>query len=226
MTSFTRLELLVDGTGTITCTINSLIIAGWSGRDRAAVEAYVASRAPRAFKAPSRIPSYYRAAPALLTQAPCIDVLGSQTSGEAEVVLVSTDAGVLVGIGSDHTDREAAPQSVSRAKQLCAKPIGSRFWRYENVVPHWDQLELTGDVEEDGNTVCYQSGHLDAIMHPREMLADLPGGLPPGTVLYCGTLPVIGTIRPAASFRIRLRDPILGGSLTHHYETRVLPVVD
>jgi hypothetical protein len=207
-----------------------LVIAGWSGRDRGSVEAYVAELVGRGFRAPSSIPSFYRAAPALATQSGCIDVLGSRTSGEVEVVLVGTADGILVALGSDHTDRETAPQSVAHAKQLCAKPVARQAWRYEDVLGHWDRLELHAWIDDDtARGVAYQSGDLSAIMGSDDLAAELGGALDevltPGMVLFCGTLPVIGAIRPAALFRMELRDPVCGRAISHAYSINVLPVV-
>jgi hypothetical protein len=43
--------------------------------------------------------------------------------------------------------------------------------------------------------------------------------------MTCGTLGAIGGIRPSASFRMELSDPLLGRSITHAYQCVVLPVI-
>ena len=103
--------------------IDDLVIAGWTGRDREAMEAHIAELEKLGVARPASMPTYYRVAASLLTTAPAIDVAGQATSGEVEAVLVSLDDGLWVGLGSDHTDREAEAQNVTLSKQFCAKSI-------------------------------------------------------------------------------------------------------
>jgi hypothetical protein len=56
----------------------------------------------------------------------------------------------------------------------------------------------------------------------------VPGGsaaLPPGTLMFCGTLNSIGGVRPGTRFEMELDDPVLGRKLTHAYDIEALPVV-
>src|ERR1700759_5501 len=86
--------------------LNRLTIAGWAGRDQAAIEHHIAELAELGVRRPSTTPCFYRLGAELLTQADTVNVVGGKSSGEAECVLVQTEAGLLVTIGSDHTDRE------------------------------------------------------------------------------------------------------------------------
>ena len=54
---------------------------------------------------------------------------------------------------------------------------------------------------------------------------DLPGRLLAGSLMFCGTLGAIGGVRPAAAFKMELRDPADGSSLTHSYTVETLPAV-
>ena len=223
------LEFRLPAGERLSCGASELVIAGWSGRDRAGVERYIAGLIERGFQAPLSIPAFYRASASLVTQAQSIQVLGGQTSGEAEVVLVGTAAGVLVTVGSDHTDREAAPRSVAHAKQLCAKPLARTAWRLADVAGHWDALALRAEIfGEDECSVTYQQGSLSEILPYQELLAALNGSedtVHEGQVIFCGTLPVAGGIRPARQFRMELADPLTGLRLSHDYTVQVLPVV-
>ena len=53
-----------------------------------------------------------------------------------------------VGTGSDHTDREVEKYGVTVSKQMCEKPVASRFWAFDEVAPHWDRLMLRAHVVE------------------------------------------------------------------------------
>ncbi len=204
--------------------IDTLIIAGWAGRDGAAVAHHIAELEAIGVAPPSRTPLFYRAGAGLLTTAPRIQVVGGGTSGEAEAVLVATEDGLFVGLGSDHTDREAEAMSVALSKQLCPKPVADELWRYEDIAERWDALVLRSWAVIDGARQPYQEGPLAGLL-PAQALMDAAGGLAPGTALFCGTLPVQGGIRPAERFEMELEDPVRGRSIRHAYDVESLPAV-
>ncbi|MFP3248069.1 MAG: DUF2848 family protein, partial [Paraburkholderia sp.] len=76
-----------------TVEVNRLTIAGWAGRDRAAIEHHIAELAELGVKRPSTTPCFYGLGAEVLTQAGQIDVIGNHSSGEAECVLVQSAAG-------------------------------------------------------------------------------------------------------------------------------------
>lgn len=215
------------GTSRIAVEIEKLVIAGWTARDQAAVQHHIEELAAIGVPPPSSVPVYYRAAAANLTQATHLQVLGPDTSGEVEPVLLSLSDGLWLGVGSDHTDRKAEAVGIALSKQLCPKPIGTELWPLSEVEDHWDQLELIATATMDGREVVYQQGKLVAMRTPRDLLSRNPDGssLLPGSVMFCGTLAAIGGIRPATRFAMELRDPVLGRSLHHAYAIEVLPVV-
>jgi 2-keto-4-pentenoate hydratase/2-oxohepta-3-ene-1,7-dioic acid hydratase in catechol pathway len=201
-----------------TLAVADLVIAGWTGRDAAAVEAHIAELEALGIQRPPSTPVFYRAASRRLTVADTIEVIGSASGGEAECVLFAAVDELLAGIGSDHTDRAAEVHGITLSKQMCDKPIGPMFWRFEDIEPHWDALQLRSWT--DG--VAYQDGTLAAMRHPRDLIAQ-HGGLQPGTLMFCGTLPAIGGVRPTGKFRMELHDPVRNRTLCHEYATRVLP---
>ena len=106
-----------DGARDIEVPVSVIVIAGWSGRDRAAVQEHIDELAEIGVAPPSQTPLYYRVGASLATQAGRIQVLGEGSSGEAEAVLVgSAEHGMLVAVGSDHTDRDFEAQSVAVSK--------------------------------------------------------------------------------------------------------------
>ena len=66
----------------------ALVVIGYAGRDRAAVEAHIDELAELGVPRPASIPLFMVFPPGLITQTPSITVAGSQTSGEAEIVVV------------------------------------------------------------------------------------------------------------------------------------------
>ena len=214
--------------------IDSLVIAGWVGRDAAATEHHIEELAALGVARPSTVPLYYRVSAALLSQAPTIQVLGPDSSGEAEVFVFNADGEMWVSLVSDHTDRKLEAQGVAVSKQVCAKPVATQAWRYADVAPYWDELVLrsTIDGHDGGTRVLYQEGSLAALRPPPELIAGYARGtrseanrLPQGTAMSCGTLSAIGGVRPSASFAMELFDPRRGCSLAHRYLIDVLPVV-
>jgi hypothetical protein len=204
-----------------------LVIAGWTGRDRAAIDHHIEELGKLGVPAPSRVPLFYRLAVTQLTQSPHLQVLGSDTSGEVEPVVVSLADGLWIGLGSDHTDRKAEAIGVALSKQLCPKAIGRQLWRFDEVAPHWDRLVLRAWATIDGARLLYQEGAVAAIRPPQELISLHGGhaGLAAGTVMFCGTLGAIGGVRPGSRFEMELEDPVLGRRLAHAYEVESLPVV-
>jgi len=206
--------------------VHTLFIAGWAGRNAASVEAHVRELEAQGIARPPRTPMFYRLAPSLLTLANRMDVSGATTSGEVECLLVSRADGRWVGLGSDHTDRALERTSVAKSKQVCAKPVAATLWRYSDVAPHWDQLELRSWIEVDGELQPYQQGTTAAMLHPDALLEDFAlrgGSFGAGSVMFCGTLASVQAIRPSPRFEMELRDPVLGRAIRHAYTTHVLP---
>lgn len=214
--------------GEIDLEIRELIVAGWAGREQAAIDEHIEELKAIGVKPPSATPLFYRVAANQLTTAPDVQVLGGQTSGEVEVLLIGSDQGTLVGIGSDHTDREAEAWSVAHSKQVCVKPVGTRLWHLDQVIEHWDKLQMASYATINGEEVLYQEGPVTGLLHPAELLRRFgleKPELAPGQAMLCGTLPVIGELRPADAFRVVLRDPVTGLELQHRYAIQPLPVI-
>ena len=172
---------------------------------------------------PTTTPYFYRVAANLLTTDDTIQVVGEHTSGEAEFVILSLDDGLWVGTGSDHTDRQLESASVTLAKQACSKPISPNLWRYTDVAEHWDDLVLRAYILEESKRVLYQEGSVTALRTPEDLIARYTDArLPPGTVLFGGTLTVLGSVRPSARFECELEDPVLNRKITHGYTIQTL----
>ena len=204
--------------------VKELVIAGWTGRDVAALEKHILELEAIGVKRPKTTPIFYRVAASLLTSSDSIEVLGDQSSGEAECVVYSVDGGLFVGVGSDHTDRKAEAVGVSLSKQMCAKPVSREVWRLDDVAAHWDTLVLRSYAGVGGERRLYQEGSVKAMRPPTELFRLYGGGgLAAGTAMFCGTLAVHGAIAPSDLFEIELEDPVLGRKITHSYRIRTLP---
>jgi hypothetical protein len=216
------------GVEKVAVNINDLVIAGWTGRDVAAPNHHIEELKAIGGQPPSKVPLYYRVAAQMLTQADRIQVLGDDTSGEVEPVLVGTADRLWVTVGADHTDRKLESYGVAVSKQVCPKVIGRTAWRFEEVEPHWDKLVLRSFITEGGKKVLYQEGPLARIRPPRELVAGWREGdkrLPAGTAMFCGTLPALGAIRSSSRFEMEIEDPVLARKLVHAYDVEALPLI-
>ncbi len=203
--------------------IETLIIAGWTGRDRDAIETHIRELEALGVARPKTTPIFYRVAASLLTTAETIEVSGPHSSGEIEFVIHRLEDGLWVGVGSDHTDRKAETINVSLSKQMCAKPVSAEVWRYDDVRPHWDQLRLRSHAWIGGEKHLYQDGAVAAMRDPDDLMRRY-GSFAAGMTMFCGTLAVKGGIRPAEAFEMELEDPVLQRSIRHRYRIATLPV--
>jgi hypothetical protein len=226
----TTLRFKISGAGSqrsLDVPVDSLVIAGWTGRNAAAMEAHIAELEKLGVPRPKSTPIFYRGSAALLTQAPDIQVVGNTSSGEVEPVIFSTAEGLYLGVGSDHTDRQVETSGITISKQMCAKPVAQSLWRFDEVAEHWDDLLVRSWVTRAGERTLYQEGELVRMRRPLDLVR-LYGGesyrLPAGTVMFCGTLPVHGEIAPAELFEMEIEDPVLDRRIRHMYRPAELPI--
>lgn len=208
--------------------IDNLVVAGWTGRDDDAVAHHIGELEAIGVPRPSTVPLFYRVGSNQLSQADTVQVVGDRTSGEAEPLIFVHASEFFVSLASDHTDRTLEAHSVALSKQVCPKPVARSAWRLADVHGHWDELVLRAWIEDEGEFRLYQEGTLAALRDPADLLAHYGAGHPPpadGFAMSCGTLSVIGRIRPSASFRMELSDPRLGRSIAHAYRCVALPVI-
>lgn len=208
-------------------TIHQTVIAGWTGRDKAAMEHHIHELETIGVKRPSKTPLFYRVSTHRLTTSSTLEVLGADSSGEVEFVLVHSVGRLWVGVGSDHTDRKVESVSIPVAKQLCDKPVASALWPFESVVDHWDALVLRSWIHENGNRVLYQEGTTASMLRPEILLKEFAGGkLADGTLMFGGTLAAEGGIRSTTRFEFELVDERNGRRISHAYDVVTLPIVE
>lgn len=219
---------LSAGVSELNLRVHDLIIAGWTGRDQAALDAHIRELAAVGVAAPSRTPIFYRVSESLLTTADAIQVLGTDSTGEVEFVLIQDSERLLVGLGSDQTDRKAEAIGVALSKQMCAKVLAAEVWEFSTVEPHWDSLILRSYAVSEGKRVIYQEGSVAKTLSPQKLIELYTGmsGRPfgSGTAMFSGTLPVIGELRWSSEFTMELADPVLKRTISHRYAIRPLPV--
>lgn len=208
----------------IDCSIENVVVAGWTGRNRDAVDHHIHELSQLGIAPPSQVPLYYKVSDALLTQNNHIQVLGSGSSGEVEPLLVRQQDQWYLGLASDHTDRELEAHSVAASKQACLKPVASELWRFDSVKNHLDDITLRCTIIENDESVVYQEGSLSNILPLQQLIKE--SELPSHAAMLCGTLGAIGSVRPALQYQMMIEDPILKRSISLNYTVTELPVIN
>jgi len=203
--------------------INSVVVAGWTGRNMNAVQHHIDELAALGIASPSHVPLYYRVANTLLTQNSKIEVLGDGTSGEVEPLLIQSGRQVYFGLASDHTDRDLEVHSVAASKQACAKPVANELWDFDTIKDHLEDITLRCWIQENGHEILYQQGSLKSIRPLAELCEG--AGFADGTAMLCGTFAAIGGVRPAGTYRMEASDPTNGKTLSLAYGVSQLPII-
>lgn len=198
------------------------IIAGFTGRDRDAVEEHLVELEAQGIPRPSSVPVLYEVEPDRITQAGRIAVGASNTSGEVEPVLVCTEDGWLVTLGSDHTDRDLERVDITLSKNVCSKPVASDALPYETVRDRWSSLHLRSWVGRGPTSRLYQDGPLSYITPPDDLLRFVEaeiGPLEPGTFVFLGTVPLHdGGFVADDRYVLEMADPHGDLTLSHQYD--------
>lgn len=216
------MKFIVNGTSK-EFNVDTLIVAGWTGRNQEAVQEHIDELAELGVAPPSTVPLFYKVSQQMLTQQKRIQVLSEGTSGEIEPIIVRADGEFWFGIASDHTDRDLEAFSVAHSKQVCPKPVCNELWPLSDIEDHLEQIQLTSWLDEGDGWVRYQQGTLAQIRPIRELIELVE--LPANSAMLCGTFAAIGGVRRTAKFRMEAFDPVLQRSLTAEYVTSELDVI-
>jgi predicted amidohydrolase len=214
-----RLAFRRPGDRPLVMEVGRVDIAGYTGRDTEAVRSYVAKLEEEGIAAPASVPAVFQVGADRVVQHDEIEVTGPASCGEVEFVLLVTDDGVHVTVGSDHTDRDLEQQSIPLSKQVVPKLVAGEAWRLSDVADHWDQLLLESWVGDHNRP--YQRTGVDFFLRPDEILALVDAA--PGTVVYGGSVSSLGggfDFDPR--FTGKLTDPVLGRSIEFTYRARPL----
>lgn len=198
-----------------------LIVAGYTGREPDAVQAHIHELERLGIAPPSNVPTFFSLSPDLLTQADVITETHRSGSGEAEFALVQTRDGCLVTVGSDHTDRALERSDLALSKMVCPKVIATAAWRLEEVIEHWDELQLLSWISKNGRMQVYQEGSVAQLIPPSALLELVPWRHQPVEyVVFGGTIATRSELSYSTRFRTELRDPVLRRTLALEYEIR------
>ncbi len=202
-----------------------LLLAGFTARNQEAAMKHVEELKSHGVAAPDKIPAYYPVPRGLVTTDEEIEVLGSTTSGEVEVVFLFQGGNIYVGVGSDHTDRELEKASIAKSKIMCPKIISKELWNYEEIKGGWDGIILRSWIGETGQRKLYQEGSLSDFLPSEELIRQATKKVRDsdveGMVLFLGTIPTLEkSLLFSSAFEGELADASLGRSLGFRYTIR------
>lgn len=212
------------GNESLTVTPQAVIVAGFTGRDSAAVAAHIAELEAEGIECPTVVPTFYQVPRECAVQVEEISTLDLNSSGEAELALVVHDGRRYITLASDHTDRAVEAIDIALSKRVCPKVFATEMWPIEEVEDHVDLLQLKSWATEGaGESVLYQSGAAASLLPPLEILGKLDVDEQRGSfVMLCGTVDAIGGVRHADTFSAVLEDPQLGREISLAYDVAVL----
>ena len=199
-----------------------LIIAGFTGKDRASAEAHLKELAEMGIPIPEEIPSFYPIEKTLVTQGDSIVVTSSESSGEAEPVLITTGGTQYIAVGSDHTARDLEKISIAESKGACSKPLSSDAFEVDFVRKNWNTLSLRCYVERNGKMELYQDGPVSGLTHIEELEKKLKKSNPEidmsESVMFLGTVPLLtGNFVYGSRYRVELIETVSGQKISHEY---------
>lgn len=216
------LTFTIQGGGEIVLDDFRGIVAGYTGRDQAAVQHHIDELAAIGVAPPPEVPMFYEVDPATVsTAADFEDSATNLTSGEVEPVYIRHDGVYYLGVGSDHTDRDVEREDIGDSKRACPKPVGGEVIRVDDFAG----LRLddaTARCTRDG--VLYQEGLLSGLLSPADVVERLIAslGLAPDADFVClgGTLPLIdGGFKAGEKWQVQIEFPN-GPTLTHDYRMK------
>lgn len=203
--------------------LEMVVVAGYTARDRASVMHHIDELAAIGIPPPPTVPMYWKFPPWLLMHDDRMIVVGAETSGEAEVLLIADGDELFVSLASDHTDRAAEAIDIAMSKGICPKMCARDAWTAASIADRWGELELRSYIgDADGGEVLYQHGRCSSLVSPPELLANLPFARPRRFAMLTGTVPVEGGVRPALHFRAELHDHASARAITFGYHIAAL----
>jgi hypothetical protein len=209
----------VAGSGeTITLKDFRGIVAGYTGRDMAAVQHHIDELAAIGIAPPPEVPMFYPVAAELFDSSGEHGGSENLTSGEIEPLYIRHNGKFYLGIGSDHTDRDLEAEDIGASKRACPKPVAAQVIAVDSL----DSLSLDDCRARswvDGK--LYQEGSLDGIRTPADVVELLLDRTDVGDADFLclgGTLPLIdGKFTGGDVWRLELAFPD-GTTLEHTYK--------
>lgn len=219
------LTLQVIGT-TETIVLESFrgIVAGYTGRNAAAVQHHIDELAAIGVAPPPEIPMFYPVDSESVNSDAEYEDSRTLTSGEIEPIYVRHSGVYYLGVGSDHTDRDLERTDIGDSKRACPKPVSREVLRIGSAA------DLEAFSLDDAIARCsvdgarYQEGPLNGLRTAHDITTRLIDRLGLGDdedfVCLGGTLPLLdGTFTAGELWHVEI-ELADGTRLTHDYRMK------
>ncbi|MBT2686797.1 DUF2848 family protein [Bacillus sp. ISL-47] len=198
----------------------TLINFGYGGRDSSQIQAHIDEVKELNLPVPGVVPTVFPLSNHLITTEKLVQVQHGKTNGEVEFVLLYQDNNWYVGVSSDHTDRYLESYAIPHSKQAYPNFMANEVWKVEDVMEHWDQIQINSWITDNGERKHYQSGTFADIL-PLEFwkkrLVEL-NVLESGVVVLTGTVATIErNLLFGEKFEYEIADPILNRKISSFY---------
>lgn len=200
------------------------IVAGYTGRDAAAVQHHIDELAAIGVTPPPEVPMFYPVEASTMNSDPEYQDSANLTSGEIEPVYIRHRGIYYLGVGSDHTDRDLERIDIGRSKRACPKPVGAEVIRIGSAeeLSAFDLDGSTARCTVDGR--LYQEGGLSGLRTAADVTRRLVKRLELAEhddfVCMGGTLPLLdGAFTAGEHWRIEIELPD-GAKLAHDYRMK------
>ncbi|MFC0560639.1 DUF2848 family protein [Halalkalibacter alkalisediminis] len=208
--------------------VTSVYCIGYSGSDVKKVQEHIDELAELGIPKPPEIPMLYPVRVTSLNQKGNMEILGTMTSGEAEIVLIfgDTEEEIYVSVGSDHTDRGLESVDINKSKQICDKPLAQEAWPLSKLEDNWNELKLASKVLINGSWEPYQEQSVTAIL-PLEKVLDYLKNKKldlKNSVVFAGTVPLLNGFKYGDGYEVTLLDPRKDQSITCSYTVKNLEI--
>lgn len=202
-----------------------LYAIGYAGRNKDKTWEHIEELKKIGVPEPKSVPELYHLNPELLNYSDTVHIIGDETSGEVEIVLIADkDGNIEVTVGSDHTDRGLETISIQKSKQICPKPIAEETIKFDEIEDEWDDLELFSSVKKDGEWKEYQSGKVSAIVPLDEIVEFLKKHNVElkDVIVFCGTVPLLDDFVFGDAFKCGLTSNKLDKTIEIEYKINKL----
>lgn len=205
----------------------TLIIAGFTGRDRASAVKHLDELREQGVPVPEKIPAFYPVDSGKLSDKPDIEVTSDKSSGEVEPVLITTGGKMYIGVGSDHTARDLEMKDIAKSKSACDKPVSEEVFELEMALKNWEHLIVRSYTKKDGEKILYQEGKISSLTPVYDLMEKLrewnKGLKLEESAIFLGTVPLLtGEFVYSDWYLVELTNEKTGNTLSREYNVKII----
>lgn len=204
---------------------------GWTIKDEEKQRRHIEEVRAAGVRIPEfkRTPVIFPVSDYVATTSSSIQMQRENHCGEVEFFLMRSKGHDLIGVASDHTDRDLESHWIPWSKQAGANVLSKKVWNVADVRPHISELRMRCMVRmHRGEWQLYQDCTLGEFVEPEFLWESVKERIrsideDAGVVLLSGTVVTEHeTLERADEWRISLEDPVLNRKIEHTYTVEIL----